>query len=235
MGQVITDVGIDLDGVVYPFMEAFRGWCSKKLGDYNLPDPTHWNFYEDWGLDEETFKTYVKEAATVDSIFKMLSPYDGTVQAWRDLRDLNIRIHVLTARPHSAWVQTIDWLSVYGLHCDSLHFTNTKSMLSKLNTGKALLIDDHIAYYEEAERNNIVPVLMTRPWNLSRENANRVKNLSELVSFIRGYNASQGSTSITAGSNNLKQFPEKRPYGIDPYKGYEPTKKKDTWIYPQHG
>lgn len=241
MGQVITDVGIDMDGVVYPFMEAFKDWCKKKLNRASLPDPIHWNFYEDWGLDEETFKSYVREAAETASVFKVLAPYEGTVQAWRDLRDLNVRIHVLTARPHSAWVQTIEWLFIHGLHCDSLHFTNTKSMLSKLNSGKALLIDDHVAYYEEAERNGIIPVLMSRPWNLSKEGATRVSDLNGLVSFIRGYNLSQKNSSILEmtppkqfikTSPYTKTFPDIEP---DPYKIHQPRKDMDKWMKPYHG
>jgi len=233
MGQVITDVGIDMDGVVYPFMEAFRKWCEKKLNASYLPDPTHWNFYEDWGLDEETFKSYVREAASTDNVFMVNDPYEGTLQAWRDLRDLNVRIHVLTARPRSAWIQTIDWLEYHHLHCDSLHFTNTKGMLSKLNTGKALLIDDHVAYYEEAERNGIIPVLMTRPWNLSKENATRVTDLNGLVSLIRGYNLSQKNIAIPKVSP-VKKTPDQFPHKPNktPYKYTE--KDFEKWISPRH-
>lgn len=189
MGQIITDVGIDLDGVVYPFADAFKEYCLERMDVASLPDPTHWNFYEDWGLDSETFNAWLREAASTHSVFATHDPYEGVISAWHDLRDMNVKIHVLTARPQSAWAQTAEWLSSNKLHVDSLHFGPTKALLAKIATGKAILLDDHVAYYEEAERNGIIPCLMDRAWNAHKVDANRVSSLPEFVSFIRGYNA----------------------------------------------
>lgn len=189
MGEVITDVGIDLDGVLYPFSNAFRKYCEERMKILNLPEPTHWNFYEDWGLDEETFNAWLTDAARNYSVFSTHLPYGGVEEAWKDLRDMNVRIHILTARPQSAWAQTASWLTAHNLHADTLHFGPSKSFLANLAKGKSILLDDHIFYYEEAERAGIIPCLMTRAWNESKENANRVSNLAEFVSFIRGYNA----------------------------------------------
>lgn len=191
MGEVITDVGIDLDGVIYPFADAFKAYCEERLGTTDLPNPTHWNFYEDWGIDHETFHAWLRQAAITHQVFATHNPYEGVVEAWRDLQDMGIKIHVLTARPQSAWAQTAEWLLVHNLHVDSLHFGPTKGFLSKIAKSKAMLIDDHVVYYDEAERNGIIPVLMDRPWNAHKQEATRVNDLSGFVSLIRGYNLVQ--------------------------------------------
>ena len=217
MGEMITDVGIDLDGVIYPFANAFRSYCEDRMEILNLPEPTHWNFYEDWGLDEETFTAWLTDAARYYQVFSTHMPYAGVEEAWKELRDMGVRIHILTARPQSAWAQTAVWLTRYNLHVDTLHFGPSKSFLANLAKGKAILLDDHIAYYEEAERAGIVPCLMTRAWNESKENANRVTNLTEFVSFIRGYNARR--TDVV--STPLTFTPKGQFIKTDPYKKTE--------------
>lgn len=188
MGSLITDVGVDLDGVLYPFQDAFKEYCTNVLGLSELPEPTHWNFYEDWGMDSETFAYHLHHASSEYRLFDTHDPYPGVVDAWRDLRDLGPRIHVMTARPQSAWAQTADWLHRHGLYADTLHFTPTKTFLSYMSSGKAAMIDDHVQYYEEAELVGILPFLLTRPWNSQLDGASRVNSFAEFVHIINGYN-----------------------------------------------
>ena len=232
MGNVITDVGIDLDGVIYPFMSAFRTYCAERMGKLFLPDPTHWLFYEDWDLDKETFDQWLNDAARTHDVFASENPYEGVVEAWEMMRSMGLNIHVVTARPQSAWEQTAGWLTEHNLVADSLHFNPTKSFLSFLSKGKAALLDDHIAYYEEASRSGIVPVLMDRPWNQSKTNAIRVTNLTQFVAFINGYNfiAKQEEKK-----KNMEQFVNQphNPY-VSPFTKKQPHVDKKWWE-PHHG
>lgn len=225
MGEVITDVGIDLDGVIYPFVDAFGFYCKERLGVSSLPTPTHWHFYEDWGLDSETFNAWLLEATKTNQIFSSSHPYKGVVEAWKELRDMGVKIHILTARPQSAWGQTVEWLSTHNLHVDSLHFGDTKGFLSKIATGKAVLLDDQIVYYEEAEKAGIIPCFVTRDWNVNKKDANRVNNLLEFVSFVRGYNA-KGKT-VVKESKLYKSAPKEK---VNIY-----TKKIQPFPYRPHG
>lgn len=212
MGEVITDVGIDLDGVIYPFADAFKDYCAERMGKLFLPDPTHWNFYEDWDLDLETFNAWLTEAARTHEVFATKEPFDGVLEAWKDLRDMNVKIHVLTARPQSAWAQTAEWLTTHGLHVDTLHFGPTKAFLATLATGKTIMVDDHVAYYEEAERAGIIPCLMTRAWNSHKQNANRVNNLPEFVSFIRGFNSNKVKVKTLADEKYVPYKQKKKEW-----------------------
>lgn len=227
MGQVITDVGIDLDGVIYPFADAFREYCLERMDVNDLPEPQHWNFYEDWGLDSETFYAWLREAAETHEVFATHDPYEGVINAWHDLRDMNVKIHVLTARPQSAWAQTAEWLSKHKLHVDTLHFGPTKGLLASIATGKSILIDDHVAYYEESERNGIIPVLMDRAWNAHKENANRVSSMTEFVSFIRGYNTKISTVKTSPVIPRIGKD-LKKPI-TNPYNPHTDTKIGTTW------
>lgn len=232
MGSVITDVGIDLDGVIYPFMDSFRNYCAERMGKLFLPDPTHWLFYEDWDLDKETFDQWLNDAARTHDVFASEDPYEGVVEAWAMMKEMGLNIHIMTARPQSSWEQTAGWLTKHGLDADSLHFNPTKSFLSLLSKGKAALLDDHIAYYEEASRSGVIPVLMDRPWNQSKTNAVRVSNLTQFVAFINGYNFIAKQEKV---KKNIEQFVKEKP---NPYI-YTVGKKRNPntdarWFEPYH-
>jgi len=94
-----------------------------------------------------------------------------------------------------------------------------------------------VQYYNEAEKNDIIPVLMNRAWNAHKEDATRVNNLSELVSLIRGYNLVK-KTEKTTMSKKLATYyiaEEKSPYMKKVYERYPATpheKPKPIWTYP---
>lgn len=225
MSTQITDVGIDMDGVMYPFINAFRSYCEERLGRLFLEDPKHWNFFEDWGLDASTFQTWLQESAKTHRVFATQMPYPTVIEAWELLRKNNIKIHILTARPQEAWAQTAAWLENYGLVADSLHFNSTKGFLTKIATGKAAILDDHIAYYEEAQKEGIFPCLLNQPWNQELANANRVSTVLEFANMIVGYNKviSSGvkpkSVFKEHPANLLKKLPET----------HQPFKKEHEW------
>lgn len=188
MGEMITDVGIDLDGVLYPFSKSFNAYCCERMGRLFLPEPTHWNFYEDWDLDEVTFYQWIDEAAQSHQVFSTEDPYEGVLEAWAMLMSIGVHIHIITSRPRAAWEQTAEWLARHKLTADSLHFNKSKGFLTKIAKGKSALIDDHIVYYREAKNNGIFPVLMDRSWNQSTDEFTRVSSLLEFVYLIKGYN-----------------------------------------------
>lgn len=231
MSTPFTDVGIDMDGVLYPFINSFRKYCEERLGVLFLSDPVKWNFYEDWGLDEATFQEWIKDAAKSHAVFKTEMPYPTVLEAWELLRKNNIKIHVLTARPQEAWAQTAAWLSQYNLVADSLHFNKTKGFLSKISVGKAALIDDHVMYYNEAKNVGIFPCLLNQPWNQDLEDATRASTLLEFATMIVGYNKVVSlKNSSTFSKTPYKRFTKDLP-PWEPMK-YE-VKKTDKHKNPE--
>jgi hypothetical protein len=225
MSTPITDVGIDMDGVLYPFINSFRSYCEERLGRLFLEEPKHWNFFEDWGLDASTFQEWLRDSAKTHKVFGTQMPYPTVLEAWELLRKNNIKIHVMTARPQEAWAQTAEWLEKYGLVADSLHFNPTKGFLANLTKGRAAILDDHIAFYEEAEKAGIFPCLLNQPWNQELKNANRASTVLEFANMIVGYNKVISSEAKPKGliekhpSKLHKQFPEP----------HRPFKKEHEW------
>lgn len=186
--QKVTDVGIDLDGVVYPFYKAFRKFCQSTMGDGNYPDPTEWDFYQDWGIGQSQFSKMIKDGATTHSLFASEKPMSGVNEAWELLKKADVRIHVVTARPSTAWAQTAEWLQRNELHADHLHFTHDKTIILHGSIGHTAMIDDHVDFYNEAKNAGMLACLHTQPWNIWLENANRVESLLEFATLITNVN-----------------------------------------------
>lgn len=162
---MITDVGIDMDGVLYPFATAFKQYCQRRMGKYNLPEPTHWHFYQDWGMDEEQFHEWLVDACETAGVFASFPPNPRDVKAIHALRNKGIKIHILTHRLPEAWEQTVWWLQEYDLVPDSLHFGDNKNIIKRLATDECALVDDHIPFYEKAIAEGIHAYVMHQPWN----------------------------------------------------------------------
>lgn len=232
---MITDVGIDLDGVIYPFAPAFKKYCIERTGRTDFPDPTHWNFYEDWNMDSDTFHAWLHEAAITHQVFATEKPYEGVVSAWKDLRDMGLTIHVLTARPQSAWAQTAEWLSKHNLNVDTLHFSPRKTFLKAMAKDTAIMLDDHVVYYEEAQKSGIIPVLMDRPWNQHKKNANRVTSLPSFVEFVRGFNiAKKTSTNNPKYKEHSYWDGKKRNYYQETLQGVQRYRQEQSYLPKPH-
>jgi hypothetical protein len=186
--KTITDVGIDLDGVMYPFVDAFREYCSIHMPDGKFPEPQQWNFYRDWGIEDDTFHRWLYEGAQSHNLFSTHYPMQGSYLAWELLRKLKVRIHVMTARPTTAWKQTADWLHHHYLVPDNLYFTSKKSMLAHVATGTAMAIEDHVDYYEDLKGAGVLTVLYNQPWNIAHPNSPRVSNLVEFAQLVEQIN-----------------------------------------------
>lgn len=184
---MITDVGIDMDGVMYDFATEFRNYCGKRMNRTDLPFPRHWEFYEDWGLDRETFYNWLDEATLNDNIFLTGEPLTDTVEGWQRLRGMGMRIHILTHRRFPAYEQTVRWLNKHGFLPDSLHFGEDKVALSAIAVEDSASIDDHIGYYEMYQQVEVLSFLRTQPWNLNYY-ARRATTLLDFACKVEQYN-----------------------------------------------
>jgi hypothetical protein len=186
--KLITDVGIDMDGVVYPFMNAFKKYCIDVLKRDNFPLPTKWEFYEDWGISSAKFNDMLHTAPISHRLFASESPMETVEQAWDILRNLNVKIHVITARPATAWSQTAQWLHDHKLVPDHLHFTHDKAILAHTAQGHSAAIDDHYVYQQQMEKAGVLSVLHTHPWNSSHDVSFRANSLVEFAELVKNVN-----------------------------------------------
>lgn len=188
--EPITDVGIDLDGVLYPFVTAFRQYCIRHLGysRATTPEPTHWHFYEDWNMDKEVFYEHIKIGARDHRLFTEFPPEPTCHHAFDGLREMGIRIHILTHRPQVAEHDTINWLARHNLLPHSIHFVKDKTILKDMAFGKAAMVDDCVDNYVAAKEAGILAVLHSRPWNMEYPDALRVQTMRGFLELVQIHN-----------------------------------------------
>jgi hypothetical protein len=179
---VITDVGIDIDGVMYDFANVFHEFVQNRSG-VTLPKPQTWDFYKEWGMTDKDFDTLLAEGIEKMRIFDSVAPMKNTIEGWNLLKANGVKIHVLTHRGHLAYAQTVQWLTKYGLIPDSLHFGNDKTILKTIATDECAAVDDYTVYYDKYEKADILSFLRNQPWN-EEKYARRVSDLLDFAEKV---------------------------------------------------
>lgn len=75
-------VGVEIDGCVYPLVEQFAKWLTRQGWDWRtLVPPTSHRFFEEWDLDEQTFREQFAKGIEEDFLFVEGDPLPGAVSA----------------------------------------------------------------------------------------------------------------------------------------------------------
>ena len=107
---MITDVAIDLDGVVFDFSRVVTAVFSKYLKT-DLPTPTKWEFFDEWNMTASDFYSLLDHLTVETEFFNSESPIRHTMVGWQSLREQNLRIHVITHHmPHLETVALGIWV-----------------------------------------------------------------------------------------------------------------------------
>lgn len=180
------DVGYDLDGVSYRFVESLRSYIHETTGRPldTMPDAQCWTFYKDqWGMSSAEFLSYFAAGVNAGQIFRHAAPYDGSVEAMRRLADAGHRIHIVTARQipgaeRMAEENTRAWLAKYDVPHHTLTFADDKQTVHT-----DLFIEDRDVNYDALESAGYHPWLITRPWN-AHHPGRRVGTHDEFVEVV---------------------------------------------------
>lgn len=176
-------VGVDIDGVLYPFAESVADYLRTigRHGEY--PAATRWEFYEDWGLSLPEFLRLCHDGVDAGVIFHRGAPFPGTVAALNRIRAAGHTIHFGTDRsfgaPGASAYATYSWLGRYGFEYDSVTFTTDKTILDV-----DVMIDDKPENYLALKAAGIGAYLQDRAWNAHVPNARRVSSLAEFAEVI---------------------------------------------------
>lgn len=185
---MITDVGIDLDGVMFDFSRVVTAVFSKHLGK-QLPTPKKWEFFDEWDLTAKEFYTLLDDLTVETEFFNSESPIRNTMQGWKMLREQNLRLHIITHRSACSYDQTVKWLERYRFIPDSLHFSGDKaSILSAIAVDEAASVDDNVGQYQDYDDTGIRAYMFNQPWNMYYHKARRVNNMMEFAENIKLYN-----------------------------------------------
>ena len=168
--QPTLRLGIDLDGVVADFN---AGWISRYNGQFGtelLPEhvdiwdaPTLLTHFTDMG----EFWSWARTAGEGASIFRVLQPYRGAIEA---LERLGRRDHIviITTKPHFAVHDTFEWLAEHRVPTTEIHILDDKSEVAC-----DVYLDDadhNIEALIAAHPDSLV-CRYVRPWSTSHEGA----------------------------------------------------------------
>ncbi len=129
---------VDLDNVIYPFVEYMAMVMSQSTEAGSEEDPNalmnlyrHYELWEDWGIPKGQF-IFWWERAIENGLYKQGNPYAGGVSALWQLSDAEWDINIVTSRLNKfrlhdeVVVNTAEWLKLYGVPHRHLTFTHDK-------------------------------------------------------------------------------------------------------------
>lgn len=185
------DVGIDLDGCVYDFIDAIRKEVCLNYPHLDPSTPAEsWTFYERWGLSHDVFLNVYATSVKEGRVLWEGEPYPGTVEAWQRLADAGHRIHVITDRRPAGAVAdaqraTISWLAQHGLNYSSITFSPDKTLIRHLasHEDRVVFVDDKAENFRALQSTGINAFLMDRPWNQHAEGP-RVASLHDFAARV---------------------------------------------------
>lgn len=190
-------LGIDLDGVLFPFDQNFKDYCLK-IGE-NIPHDTKtesWDFFKEWGMSSERFIEICNQGVDDQFIFLEADPYPNSVEALQGLKNDGHTIHVITHRMFGSKSahNTFDWLYKHDVPFESVTFAEDKTSVQV-----DLLLEDNVDNCRASIDAGIACVLYDRPWNQTDEfkRVYRWRQYSWIVNVLQKYltNASENTVS----------------------------------------
>lgn len=218
-------IGIDLDGVCYDFVQAFRDHTGKT------GPVSRWEFYKDWGIDTETFLKECRSALYApDGMFSGGLPIPGSVTGVKTLVDAGHEIIFVTDRLSLGETaldrsqirnNTAKWiLRHFGRQ--NMSFTGDKGRAVKA-FGIRFFLDDKPENFFATRDAGAKSYLFTADWN-SHIDAPRVNTWGQFVeevlkdTAIKAYAApvaSSGEVRVTSSTGGEKGQKDAQ-YGLIP-------------------
>jgi 5'(3')-deoxyribonucleotidase len=182
-------LGLDLDGVIYNFVDEFRTLYSQKMGiDIDtLKVQDSWEFYKDWGMTDEDYYTYLGLAAIHGEVFCDGDIYPNARDSILKLKEMGFEIVIITARQlsnnpdHMKIIEdnTLQWLYNNNIAFDELVIDNDKS-----RHNLDILIDDNLNNVEALLITGASAYVFDQPWNRKGMDFPRVMGWYDLVSTM---------------------------------------------------
>lgn len=181
-------LGIDLDGVVADFNAGWIERYNAQFGATLLPEhvdiwdaPTLMTHFTDMG----EFWSWASTAGGGSSIFRVLQPYQGAIEALERLNTFH-HVVIVTTKPTFAIHDTFEWLAEHRVPTREVHIVDDKSTV------------DCDVYLDDADH-NIESLLVAhpdslvcryvRPWSRSHQGAVDVADWAEFETALRQFHA----------------------------------------------
>lgn len=169
-------IGMDMDGVLYPYTTQLARWGEHRLGlePGSLNDEAkEWYFYRDWGWSDDEFLAHHRAGVLAGVLFTEGHPLPGSVSGLRRLYRAGHTIHYVTDRafpgfpePEAAEV-TWHWLRRSGFPVGrGTLLTVTKD---KASVDADVFLDDGPAYIRRIIEAGKRAIVWDAPYNRTLE------------------------------------------------------------------
>ena len=181
-------VGIDLDGVGYPFIEVLRCWLVEVRGrePEELPAAKEWEFYGAWNLTPDAFHREFHDAIAAGFMFAVGEPVPGFVDLLETLVANGDEVHIITSRnvgpPAVAAMarrSTLAWVARLETPVHSVTMSADKGCVET-----DVFLEDSPMNYDVLDYvGETVPFLLDQPWNADHD-GRRVKSFSAFLGEV---------------------------------------------------
>ena len=161
-------LGLDLDGTMNKFVDAFRDDIHETYGKplTEMPEPNNWNFYKNqWGYTSQEYVELMRDSVRRNKVFwnNKIEPYAKEII--EDIYRSGYEIYIVTARSFEGVEDlcveaTEHWLAAHEIPHHKLVVSNDKN-----NLGLDLLLDDAPHNIENAELHGTKGVIFDQLWN----------------------------------------------------------------------
>lgn len=179
-------VGVDLDGVLYNFHQAFIDYLTvselhgKYIVKYAFND---WNFFKHWGMTQEEFVAVCNKGVDAGVIFRGPTR-KRAASAIRRIKRAGHEIHIVTDRsfgesPLASQYATLDWLAEHKIPYDSITFSADKTVVPT-----DIFVEDKLENYDALDAAGTEVYLINRPWNRREDNRRRISGITEFANIV---------------------------------------------------
>lgn len=176
-------IAVDLDGVVYPFIEEFIGWYNVIQGE-SLCIPREWEPWVSWGWTQEQFAYMMGRFTTHRGFAGASHPIAGARPSLWELHDNGHTLNIVTQRLHTSGAygqvqaDTAAWLDEHDIPFDAAHYLTPHE--SKDCVAFDVLIDDRPSTIEE------IPncIAFDQPWNQTARATWRAHSWLEVEAIV---------------------------------------------------
>jgi hypothetical protein len=164
-------IGLDVDGVLYPFVAVVRAWLLERgWAGAELGPVTQWAFYRDWGLTDEEWHAEFVAGIRAGVVFGPAQLAGDDLAALAALAAAGHELHLVTARnvpgvEAEARALTWRWVAELGVPVTSVTISSDKGCVDT-----DLFLEDSPANCRVlAEETDSVPVLLAQPYNVEAQ------------------------------------------------------------------